>query len=95
MAPSARARVLAARGDIDSALDLARTALAAAAEWDWPEVRAQVLVSLAEVLAHAGDHAEEAAALREALELYERKGIKPAAERVRSRLNDLEALAAT
>jgi tetratricopeptide (TPR) repeat protein len=94
-APSARARVLAARGEVDAALALAREALASAADQDWPEGRAQVLVSLADVLEHAGRPSEEAAALREALKLYERKGIKPAVERVRVRLNELEALSAT
>lgn len=93
LAASARARVLAVRGEIDAAHALARQALAAAADRDWPEGRAQVLVSLAEVLEHADRPAEEAAALREALELYERKGIKPAVERVRARLDELDALA--
>jgi class 3 adenylate cyclase/tetratricopeptide (TPR) repeat protein len=94
-APSARARVLAARGELDAALELARRALAAATELDWPEARAQVLVSLAEVLQRAADRpTEEAAALREALDLYERKGIRPAIERVRARLDELEAVSA-
>ncbi len=88
-APSARARVLAARGELDAALALAREAAAAAAGTDWPEGRAQVLLSLAEVLGRAGRPSEEASALREALELYERKGIKPAVERVQARLDEL------
>jgi len=37
--------------------------------------------------------AEEATALRDALALYERKGIKPAVERVRWRLEEMEAFA--
>jgi hypothetical protein len=65
------------------------------AEVDIPEARAQVLLSLGEVMDRAGRPSEEATALREALELYERKGITPAAERVRKRLNQLEALSAT
>jgi class 3 adenylate cyclase/tetratricopeptide (TPR) repeat protein len=94
-AQSARARVLASRGEVDAALALAREAVAAVAEVDIPEARAQVLLSLGEVMDRAGRPSEEATALREALELYERKGITPAAERVRKRLNQLEALSAT
>jgi len=95
LAPSARARVLAARGDVEAALGLARTALTAAAKHDWLEGRAQVLVSLAEVLRAADLPSEEAAALRDALAAYERKGIKPAVERVRVRLEELEAVSAS
>lgn len=95
LSPSARARVLAARGETEAARELARQGLDLAVEQHLPEGHAQVLVSLAEVEHRAGRPAEEAAALREALELYERKGIKPAVERVRVRLNELEALSAT
>ena len=95
LATSARARVVAARGDIDAALALAHEALAASSAVDWLEGRAQVLVSLAEVHRAADLRADEAAALRHALALYERKGIKPAAERVRSRLEELGAFAAS
>jgi tetratricopeptide (TPR) repeat protein len=92
LAPSARARVLAARGELEAALALGRKALATVAEEDWPEARAQVLVSLAEVQRRADRPSEEASSLREALDLYEHKGIRPAVERVRARLEKLEAL---
>nr|MBA3567291.1 hypothetical protein [Actinomycetota bacterium] len=92
-ATSARARVLAARRDLDGALAFAHEALARSSAVDWPEGRAQVLVSLAEVSRAADRPVEEAAALRDALALYERKGIKPAVERVRLRLEDMEAFA--
>ncbi|MCZ7590173.1 MAG: AAA family ATPase [Gaiella sp.] len=95
IAPSARARVLAESAQLDEALACAHQALAASAELGWPEGRAQVLVSLAEVWRTADQPAKEATALHEALELYERKGIAPAADRVRVRLNELEALRAT
>ena len=95
LATSARARVLAARGDIDAALALAQEAVAMSSAVDWLEGRAQVLVSLAEVHRAASRRADEADALRGALELYERKGIAPAVERVRSRLDELEAIAAS
>jgi hypothetical protein len=40
-AQSARARVLAAGGEVEAALALAREAVAEAADLDWPEGRAQ------------------------------------------------------
>jgi class 3 adenylate cyclase/tetratricopeptide (TPR) repeat protein len=92
--PSARARIVAAQGELQPALDLAHRAVTAAAPLDAPEIRAQALVSLAEVLRSADRSPEEAATLREALDLYERKGIRPAAERVRDRLAKLAALPA-
>ena len=95
LGPSARARVLAARGETEAALELAHQGLAATVGQDWPEGRAQVLVSLAEVQRRAGRPSEEAAALREALDLYECKGIRPAADRVRARIDELEAVSAT
>jgi class 3 adenylate cyclase/tetratricopeptide (TPR) repeat protein len=95
LTPSGRARILAARGDVEGALTLGRRALAEAVEMDWPEGRAQVLVALAEVLRRADRPSEEAAALRDALDLYERKGIRPAVDRVRARLEEIEALSAT
>ncbi len=94
LAPSCRARVLAARGAVDDALALGRKALARVAEVDWPEGRAQVLVALAEVLRRADRPSEEAAALRDALDLYERKGIRPAVARIRARLEEVETLSA-
>ena len=87
--PSGRARVRAARGDIDDALARARSALTVAAELDEPEIHAQVLVSLAEVLRRAGQSSEEADALRRALDLYERKGNRPAAARLRAQLEEV------
>ncbi len=96
LASSARARVLAARGEIDAALDLAQRAVAEATdeEVDYLEGRAQALVSLAEVMRRAHRPSDEAAALRDALALYERKGIAPAVQRVRARLDEFEAPAA-
>jgi class 3 adenylate cyclase/tetratricopeptide (TPR) repeat protein len=92
---SARARILASRGETGTALDLAREAVAGMRDSDILENRALMLVSLAEVERRAGLPAEEATTLREALELYERKGITPAVERVRARLDELEEAAAT
>jgi tetratricopeptide (TPR) repeat protein len=95
LGPSARARVLAARGETEAALELAHQGLAATVGQSWPEGRAQVLVSLAEVLHRADRASEEVVALREAFDLYERKGIRPAADRVRARIGELEAASAT
>lgn len=89
--PSGRARILGARGETEAALALARRATTVAAELDVPELRALALLSLAEVLRRAKRTAEEADALREALAVYERKGARPAAERVRARLDELAA----
>jgi class 3 adenylate cyclase/tetratricopeptide (TPR) repeat protein len=92
----ARARVLAATGEIAAAVALARqVALAGPAQPDWLEGRALVLTSLAEVLARAGRTAEETEALQEAYALYERKGIVPATERVRARLDELAGASAS
>ena len=92
---SADARLLAVRGETEASLARGREALAAAAEVDSPEIHAQALISVAEVLRRADRSSEEAATLREALDLYERKGITPAAERVRARLEELGALSAS
>jgi class 3 adenylate cyclase/tetratricopeptide (TPR) repeat protein len=93
LAPSARARILAARGEAEAAIELAHEGVARAVGQHWPEGHAQTLVSLAEVLRRTDRPPEEAAALKEALELYERKGIRPAVERVRARLDELGAAA--
>ena len=89
--PSGRARVLAARGEIDEALALANEALSVVSELDVPETHAEALSSLAEVLHRAGRAAEEGDALRKALDVYERKGNRPAAARIRTQLGELVA----
>lgn len=83
---------IAARGEIDDALALAREALTVAAQLDEPEIHAQALVALAEVLERAGRRPEEDDALRKALDLYERKGNRPAAARIRAQLEELAAV---
>jgi class 3 adenylate cyclase/tetratricopeptide (TPR) repeat protein len=90
--PSGRARVLAVRGETEGALALAREALAVAAELDEPEIHAQALIAFAEVLRRAGRSPEGEDALRKALDLYERKGNKPAAARLRAQLEELAAV---
>ena len=68
-----RARVLAARGDLDRARVLAREAAEIAAETDYIEVEADARLVLAGILREAGESGWTTEA-RESVELYERKG---------------------
>jgi tetratricopeptide (TPR) repeat protein len=82
----ARAKVLAAQGDVEQAERLAREAVALAARTDHLEEHADALMTLAEVLRRAGRAAEATPALEEALRLYERKGNTVLAARAREAL---------
>ena len=93
--PSGRARILAAQGENAGAFALARQALTVAAELDTPEIHAQALIALADVHRHAGALSEEEAALRKALDLYERKGNRPGTERLRARVEELVVISAS
>jgi tetratricopeptide (TPR) repeat protein len=85
----ARAKVLARRGDFDRAESLAREAVALLVDTDIVSMRADAFVDLGEIL-HLRDRADEARnAVKEALGLYEQKGIVPAAEQTRARLVEL------
>jgi class 3 adenylate cyclase/tetratricopeptide (TPR) repeat protein len=68
-----RARVAAARGDLESAEALAREAVEIASATDYLELAAGALLGLAEVLAATHKPGAQSAA-REAAELYARKG---------------------
>jgi class 3 adenylate cyclase/tetratricopeptide (TPR) repeat protein len=83
----ARAKVLARRGELDEGERVAREAVALAEETDMLNAHADALRDLAEVLTVAGQ--DPAAALEQALGLYERKGNLVMAERTRSRLAEL------
>ena len=83
---SARARILAQRGEIDEAKRLNAEALALAARTDWLSEHADALLSQAEVLGLAGEASAAADALRDAIALYERKGNTIGAGRARSML---------
>jgi class 3 adenylate cyclase/tetratricopeptide (TPR) repeat protein len=85
------ALVHAQLGDVEEAERLAREALAHAQKTDSPQVQGDTLTDLAEVLETAGRGEEAAAALRDALDLYERKQIIPLARRVRERLAAAQA----
>jgi tetratricopeptide (TPR) repeat protein len=90
MAPSAEALLLAARGELDQAEALARTAVARAeTETDNVWFQACTCEDLATVLERAGRIDEARAALERALELWERKRCLPCAERVREQIDSL------
>jgi predicted ATPase/class 3 adenylate cyclase len=86
-----RAKVLARRGEPTAAERLARQGDALARTSDDLELQGDTLATLGEVLRHAGRPEDAAAALRAALERYERRGIVPLAERARTRLAELDA----
>jgi tetratricopeptide (TPR) repeat protein len=82
---SARAMVLAARGDVDGARRLATEAVDLAAATPQTHLRAEALVDLAEVLEALGDHESSGPPLREALTLFDQKGDVVSAGRLRAR----------
>jgi tetratricopeptide (TPR) repeat protein len=81
-----RARVLARRGDLIPAEQLARAAVALAERTDWLEGQGDALTDLGEVHRLAGRPLEAVEALRAALARYERKGAVALADRVRNAL---------
>jgi tetratricopeptide (TPR) repeat protein len=82
----ARSMVLARRGELDGAERLAREAVEIAEQTDFVMNQAATLNDLAEMLRLAGKPDEAAAALAEAVDLYERKGAVVLAERTRALL---------
>jgi tetratricopeptide (TPR) repeat protein len=86
---TARARVLAARGEIEAAVDLANEAVQEIAGNDDLTTNAETLIDLAEVRRAAGDGRGAASALAEAIALHAEKGNVVAAARCRERLIDL------
>src|SRR3954468_8908599 len=82
---TARAKILARRGELGRAEALAREAVAFAEPTDLLVTRADALADLAEVLALAGRRDESLAALRDAAGLYERKGDVTSLARARAR----------
>ena len=80
------ARVLAARGETDAAVALAREAEASSAGSDDPTAAAETLVDVSEVLRAAGDRSGAEAALTEAITLHEQKGNVVSASQCRERL---------
>ena len=70
----ARAKALARRGSVEEAERLAREGVAIAEGSDWPNLRGDALIDLAEVLMAAHDTSGAASAARGAIEQFERKG---------------------
>jgi class 3 adenylate cyclase/tetratricopeptide (TPR) repeat protein len=84
-----RAKVLARRGEYAEAERLAREAVAISEKTDQLVVQGDVYVDLAEVLSIARRPEEAAAALRQALGCYKRKGNLVSAQRAETRLAQL------
>jgi len=80
-----RAKVLAARGDLDSARTVAREAVEIAAETDYIELEAETRLALAEILREA-EESDWAAEAGRSAELYERKGNLVGARRAKGLL---------
>ena len=87
---SVRAQALAGQGAVPEAERLARESVALLEPTDFLVNRAESHTSLAEVLRLAGRPKEAAAALDEALDLYQRKGDVVSAARTRALLGELE-----
>jgi class 3 adenylate cyclase/tetratricopeptide (TPR) repeat protein len=79
----ARAVAMAHEGDLEAAETMAREALELASEPEDVLIRGYALQSLAEVLVMAGKKDEAAPLLKEALTLYEGKGVVPLIEQVK------------
>jgi len=86
-----RAKVLADRDLLSEAETLARAAVSTIDPTDYIFHRGDARMSLAYVLRTAGRPAEAAILLREALELYERKGDVADAAKARAELDDITA----
>jgi class 3 adenylate cyclase len=81
---STRAKVLARRGEFEGAQRLAREAVAFASESDLHLAHGDALMDLGEVLELAGEEEAAAAAIQQAIDLYELKGNVLAANRARA-----------
>jgi class 3 adenylate cyclase/tetratricopeptide (TPR) repeat protein len=90
-----KARVLATRGDLETAERLAREAVTIASRTDYLENRALACADLGFVLARAGRTDEARGALLESLELMERKGIAALAPRIRASLEAQDVVPGT
>jgi class 3 adenylate cyclase/tetratricopeptide (TPR) repeat protein len=85
-----RAKLIARGGRHDEAVALAEEAVALNEGTDSWDIRADALLDLGEVYELSGRPDDARRAIREALDLYERKGVIPVIERVRSRLAALD-----
>ena len=90
-ARAVQAKLLAAKRDFDGAERVAREAVEHSKDTDDLDMRAYVLMSVAEVLRLAGHDEEAKAALEEAADVSDRKGNVVRAKDARARLAELNA----
>ena len=88
---SARAKVLAARGEAEDAARLATEAVELARATPQITLRAEALADLAEVLEAVGDQESAGPPIREALALFDQKGDRVSAERLREKARAVPA----
>ena len=86
-----QAKLLARQGNFGEALALARAGVRLSAPTDYLELRARALMDLAEVLRLAGRTDEALPVVRQALQLFERKGNVVSAARARVVLQESNA----
>ena len=87
---SARARVLAARGEAAEAEQLAREAIELANRTEWLDLHADALTDLADVFRLLGRPQDAKEPMARAIDLYEQKGNVVAAQRTRDALDRLD-----
>jgi tetratricopeptide (TPR) repeat protein len=87
---SASAKVTARRDDLPTAERLAKEAVEILGSTDWLNARGDAASDLAEVLLLAGKREDAIVGVKQALELYERKGNVVMARRARTRLDGLQ-----
>jgi class 3 adenylate cyclase/tetratricopeptide (TPR) repeat protein len=85
----ARAKILAAQGEVSGAAELARTAVRLAERTDWLQLRADALLDLAELQQALGKAPAAERSVQEAIALYDAKGIDVAADRARLEFSEL------
>src|SRR5438034_6658793 len=85
-----RAKILARRGEFAPGEQLVREAVAFAMTSDFLTAQADASLDVGEVLRLAGRHEEAAAAIADAINLYDRKGNILASSRARDVLEDLQ-----
>jgi ATP/maltotriose-dependent transcriptional regulator MalT len=90
-----RAKVMARKGEFESAEKLAREAVTVAAESDFLNDHADALVDHAEVLRLEGRGAEASSAVGSAVALYEQKGDVVSAAKARAALDELRGAPAS
>jgi tetratricopeptide (TPR) repeat protein len=82
-----RAKLLARRGKVERAEELARDAVGRADQTEWPNLRGGARVSLAKALLAAGRTDEASRTAEEAVEIYDAKGNLAAAAQARDLLS--------